>query len=53
MAICFSVDLPRLAAACPYLDRAENTIGRRQAVSRIEAFRDEPRAGRAPRAYPH
>ncbi|AYF28021.1 hypothetical protein CSH63_11305 [Micromonospora tulbaghiae] len=49
----FSVDLPRLAARCLYLDRIENTIGRRQVVTRIEAFRDELRATRIPRAYPH
>ncbi len=53
MAIYFSVDLPRLAARCLYLDRIENTIGRRQVITRIEAFRDELRAARVPRAYPH
>ncbi|MFD6716070.1 hypothetical protein AMK25_19810 [Micromonospora sp. TSRI0369] len=53
MAIYFSVDLPRLAARCLYLDRVENTIGRRQVITRIEAFRDELRATRVPRAYPH
>ncbi|MFE9873377.1 DUF1152 domain-containing protein [Micromonospora sp. NPDC005686] len=53
MAIYFSVDLPRLAARCLYLDRIENTIGRRQVVTRIEAFRDELRATRVPRAFPH
>ncbi|MFJ1542758.1 DUF1152 domain-containing protein [Micromonospora chalcea] len=53
MAIYFSVDLPRLAARCLYLDRIENTIGRRQVITRIEAFRDELRATRVPRAYPH
>ncbi|MEU8367853.1 DUF1152 domain-containing protein [Micromonospora tulbaghiae] len=53
MAIYFSVDLPRLAARCLYLDRIENTIGRRQVVTRIGAFRDELRATRVPRAYPH
>ncbi|MCZ7429814.1 DUF1152 domain-containing protein [Micromonospora sp. WMMA1949] len=53
MAIYFSVDLPRLAARCLYLDRIENTIGRRQVITRIEAFRDELRATRIPRAFPH
>ncbi|MGX1614973.1 hypothetical protein ACWIF8_13880 [Micromonospora chalcea] len=53
MAIYFSVDLPRLAARCLYLDRIENTMGRRQVITRIEAFRDELRATRVPRAYPH
>lgn len=35
-----------------YLDRLENTYGRRQVISRIEAFRDEVTT-RIPRAFPH
>lgn len=52
MAIYFTVDLDKLAARCLYLDRIENTIGRRQVIGRIEAFRDEV-STRVPRAYPH
>ncbi|WP_243709483.1 DUF1152 domain-containing protein [Micromonospora sp. 15K316] len=53
MAIYFTVDLDKLAARCLYLDRIENTIGRRQVITRIQAFRDELRHARIPRAYPH
>ncbi|MBU2666818.1 DUF1152 domain-containing protein [Actinoplanes bogorensis] len=52
MAIYFTVDLDKLAARCLYLDRIENTVGRRQVISRIEAFRHEVTT-RIPRAYPH
>ena len=52
MAVYFTVDLDKLAARCLYLDRIENTIGRRQVTTRIEAFRDEI-SPRIPRAYPH
>lgn len=52
MAIYFTVDLDKLAARCLYLDRIENTHGRRQVIGRIEAFRDEV-STRIPRAYPH
>ena len=52
MAIYFTVDLDKLAARCLYLDRIENTIGRRQVISRIATFRDEI-STRIPRAYPH
>ncbi|GAA4459640.1 DUF1152 domain-containing protein [Phytohabitans houttuyneae] len=52
MAIYFTVDLDMLAARCLYLDRIENTYGRRQVIGRIEAFRDEV-STRLPRAYPH
>ena len=52
MAIYFTVDLDKLAARCLYLDRIENTYGRRQVISRIEAFRNEV-STRIPRAYPH
>lgn len=52
MAIYFTVDLDKLAARCLYLDRIENTVGRRQVVTRIEKFRDEVTT-RIPRAYPH
>ena len=52
MAIYFTVDLDRLAARCLYLDRIENTVGRRQVISRIEAFRNEITT-RIPRSYPH
>jgi hypothetical protein len=47
-----SVDLDKLAARCLYLDRIENTIGRRQAITRIQAFRDELLNARPPRV-PH
>ncbi|SBT39241.1 DUF1152 domain-containing protein [Micromonospora auratinigra] len=53
MAIYFTVDLDTLAARCLYLDRIENTIGRRQVITRIQAFRDELVGARIPRAYPH
>ncbi len=52
MAIYFTVDLDKLAARCLYLDRIENTVGRRQVISRIEAFRNEITT-RIPRSYPH
>lgn len=52
MAIYFTVDLDKLAARCLYLDRIENTYGRRQVIGRIEAFRNETTT-RIPRAYPH
>ncbi|GAA2657751.1 DUF1152 domain-containing protein [Paractinoplanes durhamensis] len=52
MAIYFTVDLDKLAARCLYLDRIENTVGRRQVISRIEAFRNEITT-RIPRAFPH
>ena len=52
MAIYFTVDLDKLAARCLYLDRIENTIGRRQVIGRIATFRDEI-STRIPRAYPH
>jgi hypothetical protein len=52
MAMYFTVDLDKLAARCLYLDRIENTWGRRQVISRIAAFREEIPA-RIPRAYPH
>jgi hypothetical protein len=52
MAIYFTVDLDKLAARCLYLDRIENTHGRRQVIGRIEAFRNETNT-RIPRAYPH
>ncbi|MFI1993667.1 DUF1152 domain-containing protein [Actinoplanes sp. NPDC020271] len=52
MAMYFTVDLDKLAARCLYLDRIENTIGRRQVITRIEAFRNEVTT-RVPKAYPH
>lgn len=52
MAMYFTVDLDKLAARCLYLDRIENTWGRRQVTSRIEKFRAEI-SPRIPRAYPH
>lgn len=52
MAIYFTVDLDKLAARCLYLDRIEHTYGRRQVISRIEAYRNEV-STRIPRAYPH
>ncbi|HEX6686781.1 MAG TPA: DUF1152 domain-containing protein [Candidatus Limnocylindrales bacterium] len=52
MAIYFTVDLNKLASRCLYLDRIENTIGRRQVIGRIEKFRDEI-STRIPRAFPH
>ncbi|WP_157239280.1 DUF1152 domain-containing protein [Catenuloplanes japonicus] len=53
MAMYFTVDLDKLAARCLYLDRLENTVGRRQVISRIEAYRRELATTRIPRAYPH
>ncbi|MFI6762044.1 DUF1152 domain-containing protein [Micromonospora sp. NPDC050417] len=53
MAIYFTVDLDKLAARCLYLDRIENTVGRRQVTTRIQAFRDELLSARIPRAFPH
>ncbi|MCG5462466.1 hypothetical protein AB0K35_23400 [Micromonospora sp. NPDC053740] len=53
MAIYFAVDLDKLAARCLYLERIENTIGRRQVITRIQAFRDELLDARIPRAFPH
>ncbi|MGW0502889.1 DUF1152 domain-containing protein [Micromonospora sp. NPDC003241] len=53
MAIYFTVDLDALAARCLYLDRIENTIGRRQVITRIQTFRDELLHHRVPRAFPH
>ncbi|WP_305790216.1 DUF1152 domain-containing protein [Symbioplanes lichenis] len=52
MAMYFTVDAAKLAARCLYLDRLENTWGRRQVTSRITAFREEI-SPRIPRAYPH
>jgi hypothetical protein len=52
MAIYFTVDLDKLATRCLYLDRIENTHGRRQVIGRIETFRSET-STRTPRAYPH
>jgi hypothetical protein len=53
MAVYFTVELDKLAARCLYLDRIEHTIGRRQVIGRIQAFRDELSNARIPRAYPH
>jgi hypothetical protein len=53
MAVYFTVDLDKLAARCLYLDRIENTYGRRQVISRIEAFPNELPTTRIPRAFPH
>ncbi|MBL7254229.1 DUF1152 domain-containing protein [Paractinoplanes lichenicola] len=52
MTVYFTVNLDKLAARCLYLDRIENTVGRRQVISRIEAYRNEVTT-RIPRAYPH
>ncbi|MEV4759334.1 DUF1152 domain-containing protein [Micromonospora sp. NPDC049559] len=52
MAMYFTVDLDKLAARCLYLDRIEHTVGRRQVIGRIEAFRNEI-SPRIPRAFPH
>jgi hypothetical protein len=52
MAMYFTVDLDKLAARCLYLDRIENTVGRRQVITRIEAYRNEV-SPRIARAYPH
>ena len=52
MAMYFTVDLDKLAARCLYLDRIENTWGRRQVIGRIAAFRDEI-STRIPHAFPH
>ncbi|WP_330440930.1 hypothetical protein OHB44_13830 [Micromonospora sp. NBC_00821] len=46
-------NLAALDARCLYLDRIENTIGRRQVITRIQAFRDELLGARLPRAFPH
>jgi hypothetical protein len=53
MAIYFTVDLDKLAARCLYLDRIEDTYGRRQVIGRIETFRAEIPTTRIPRAFPH
>ncbi|WP_426514749.1 DUF1152 domain-containing protein [Dactylosporangium sp. McL0621] len=53
MAIYFTVDLDKLAGRCLYLDRIENTIGRRQVIGRIQAFRDQLPIARIPRSFPH
>ncbi|WUR57304.1 DUF1152 domain-containing protein [Micromonospora chokoriensis] len=53
MAMYFTVDLDKLAARCLYLDRIENTVGRRQVITRIQAFREEFLNTRIPRAFPH
>jgi hypothetical protein len=52
MAIYFSFDLDGLAARSLYLDRLEDTIGMRQVLLRIEAFRHEI-TPRTPRRFPH
>ena len=52
MAMYFTVELDRLAARCLYLDRIEQTYGRRQVIGRIEAWRNEV-SPRIPRAFPH
>ncbi|MEV4513616.1 hypothetical protein AB0K00_32190 [Dactylosporangium sp. NPDC049525] len=52
MAIYFTVDLDKLAARCLYLDRIENTIGRRRVTGRIQTFRDELSDARISRAFP-
>ena len=52
MAVYFTVDLDKLAARCLYIDRIENTWGRRQVTGRIEAFRSEI-SPRIPRVFPH
>ncbi len=52
MAVYFTVDLDKLAARCLYLDRIENTLGRRQVIGRIEEFRNEVTT-RVPRGFPH
>jgi len=52
MAIYFTVDLDKLAERCLYLDRIENTYGRRQVSGRIDAFRNEI-STRIPRVFPH
>ncbi|GAA4954557.1 DUF1152 domain-containing protein [Actinoplanes utahensis] len=52
MAVYFTVDLDKLAARCLYLDRIENTVGRRQVITRIAAFREEV-SPRIPRMFPH
>ncbi|MGW3787498.1 DUF1152 domain-containing protein [Micromonospora chokoriensis] len=53
MAMYFTVDLDKLAARCLYLDRIENTVGRRQVITRIQSFREEFLNTRIPRAFPH
>ncbi|HEX8627398.1 MAG TPA: DUF1152 domain-containing protein [Catenuloplanes sp.] len=52
MAMYFTVDLDKLAARCLYLDRIENTWGRRQVIGRIASFRSEI-STRIPQAFPH
>ena len=52
MAMYFTVDLDKLAARCLYLDRIENTWGRRQVIGRIATFRNEI-STRIPHAFPH
>jgi hypothetical protein len=52
MAMYFTVDLDKLAARCLYLDRIENTWGRRQVIGRIATFREEI-STRIPHAFPH
>lgn len=52
MAMYFTVDLDKLAARCLYLDRIENTLGRRQVITRIATYRNETPT-RIPKAYPH
>ncbi|WP_433202737.1 DUF1152 domain-containing protein [Dactylosporangium sp. CS-047395] len=52
MAVYFTVDLPKLAARCLYLDRVEATTGMHQVIAAIQAFR----AGITPRGsrqFPH
>ncbi|MEU7869991.1 DUF1152 domain-containing protein [Dactylosporangium sp. NPDC049140] len=52
MAVYFTVDLPKLAARCLYLDLIEPTVGMLQVASRINNFRItvDPRT---PRQFPH
>jgi hypothetical protein len=52
MAMYFTVDLDKLAARCLHLDRIEDTLGRRQVIGRIEAFRYEV-STRIAHAFPH
>lgn len=52
MAMYFTFRLAHVAARNLYLDRIEETVGRRQIASRIEAFREEIDP-RIPRAFPH
>jgi hypothetical protein len=46
------LDALSIPGRCLYLDRIENTWGRRQVTTRITAFREEI-SPRIPRAYPH